>query len=1038
MIRKLFTPTLRLSFGLVALTTSILLISQMIGLIPDSAKSELDARARIAEALAVQLSAAAARSDTIAIQETLAIVEKRSDQILSAALRRENGTILMSTGNHGNHWVSPGDGKSTSTHVQVPLLNGEAQWGSVEIAFRPLPSQQHILGIPYSILALFGFLVGSGYIGYFFVLRRALRELDPSGVVPERVQNAFNTLAEGVLILDEKESVLLANDAFAQAVGSTSKKLFSSSITKLNWRQWSDGEAARDYPWRQAMAQKKSMTAVQLGIRTPGGDTRSFMVNATCILDGKGEVCGAIATFDDVTDVERKNEDLKRAVRKLEQSEEEISRRNRQLEYLANHDPLSGCLNRRAFFAKFETNLQTAHRDKVEMSCLMVDLDHFKSINDRFGHSVGDQVITNVADILKTAVGEDDLVGRYGGEEFCIALYGLNVQESRELAERIRLDIQSASVAWLPNGEAATSSLGFAMRPDEYTPDTAMALVELADQALYVAKETGRNQVVFYEDIPEDAKKGEEKKQEEEPAEVPAEKHLRRATDKLGLPAADVDVAALIAQQVTDAQPAEAPEASIPSTVVTAAPAAPASVSAESAYDPLTQLPTRVIFMDRVSQSIARAARNDKSVGVLQISIAAFEELSDIFGDQAISDLVTHVGNRLVTVLRRSDTVSLVGDGERVPTVSRLSDCKFAVEISDVENTDTIIWIVKRIFECLAEPFEVNGEKLYINSNIGVSVFPEDGDDAELLVRNANTAERHAREADGNSVYMFFSKEMNENSRRNISIEAGLRKALEAGQFALFYQPIVDAQSGKLTSAEALLRCNSPELSDYQIWELISVAEQTGLMSPIGEWVMKTATAQLVEWRRAGIELQKISVNCSAIQLRDPASVERLLQIINQMELPTQHLQVEITETAMLENINAASATLKQLQQLGVQIALDDFGTGQSSLTYLRRFRPDILKIDRSFISEIDVSGTDEMMVSALIALAHRMGMGVVAEGIETLDQMEKLRNLGCDEVQGFGIARPMPVGAMTRWLKLFLTETGLGSTPMHQDSKVA
>jgi diguanylate cyclase (GGDEF)-like protein len=714
-------------------------------------------------------------------------------------------------------------------------------------------------------------------------------------------------------------------------------------------------------------------------------------------------------------------------VRKLEQSEEEISRRNRQLEYLANHDPLSGCLNRRAFFAKFETNLQTAHRDKVPMSCLMVDLDHFKSINDRFGHSVGDQVITNVADILKTSVRDQDLVGRYGGEEFCVALYDLSVEETRGLAERIRKDIEAASVAWLPNGEAATSSLGFAMRPDEYTPDTAMALVELADQALYVAKETGRNQVVFYDEIPEDAKK-EGKKEDGKQAdhavpEKPAEKHLRRATDKLGLPTADVDVAALINQQLET-------EKSAPAQVL--------SSHAEPAFDPVTQLPNRVIFMDRVTQSIARARRSQSTIGVLQISVDAFEKLTDLFGEEAVSEIIAVVGNRLVKVLRRSDTVSLVGGGDRVPTVSRMSDCKFAIEVSDVDKTDTIIWIVKRIFESLAEPFEINEEKIYINCSIGVSVFPEDGEDAETLVRNASTAERHARETEGNGVYMFFSREMNENSRRQIRLEAGLRKAIEADQFSLFYQPIVSAQTGKLTSAEALLRCSCPDVSDAQIWELIAVAEQTGLMAPIGEWVMRTATAQLADWRRSGIDLQKISVNCSAIQLRDPAAVESLLQIITNMELPTQHLQVEITETAMLQNIDAASDTLKKLQQLGVQIALDDFGTGQSSMTYLRRFRPDIVKIDRSFISEIDVSSTDETMVSAIIAMSHRMSMGVVAEGIETLDQMEKLSKLGCDEVQGYGIARPMPVGAMTRWLKLFTTETGLGSTPMHQQNKVA
>ena len=244
--------------------------------------------------------------------------------------------------------------------------------------------------------------------------------------------------------------------------------------------------------------------------------------------------------------------------------------------------------------------------------------------------------------------------------------------------------------------------------------------------------------------------------------------------------------------------------------------------------------------------------------------------------------------------------------------------------------------------------------------------------------------------------------------------------ALENNEFTLHYQPIIDSRTGRLTSAEALLRCENQDLRGTPIGMLISIAEQTGLMSNIGEWVMQTATSQLEQWLDSGLNLPKMSINVSAIQLRDSKAIERLMQIVMEMNLAPQKLQLEITETAMLQDIDAASETLKRLQQLGVQIALDDFGTGQSSLTYLRRFRPDVLKIDRSFIDEIDTNSADATLVSAVVAMSHRMGLRVVAEGVETTNQMDCVRNLGCDEVQGFLIAKPMPATAMSDWLRLF------------------
>lgn len=308
----------------------------------------------------MQLAGAVARNDLVVIQETLSSIEKRNTAVLSMALRRANGSVLFASRDHDVHWAEPDDQKSTATHVQVPLLNGDQPWGKIEIAFKPLESGELFAGIPYALAILIAFLGVLGLAGYYFILRRALRELDPSGVIPERVQVAFDCLAEGVMILDEQETVLLANSSFAKAINETPKSLFGTSISDLKWRQWNDGDDVDDYPWHVAMRDKQSVTAVNMGLRTASGDLRNFTVNATCILDGNSKVCGAIATFDDVTELARKNEDLIRAVQQLEATEEEISHRNRQLQYLANHDPLSGCLNRRAFFEEVETRLARA------------------------------------------------------------------------------------------------------------------------------------------------------------------------------------------------------------------------------------------------------------------------------------------------------------------------------------------------------------------------------------------------------------------------------------------------------------------------------------------------------------------------------------------------------------------------------------------------------------------------------------------------------------------------------------------------------
>ena len=325
--------------------------------------------------------------------------------------------------------------------------------------------------------------------------------------------------------------------------------------------------------------------------------------------------------------------------------------------------------------------------------------------------------------------------------------------------------------------------------------------------------------------------------------------------------------------------------------------------------------------------------------------------------------------------------------------------------------------------DSLSKPFTIDNEKIYATCNIGVSLYPSDGENAETLIRYANLAQQHARELDGVNNIQFFSEAMNENSRQQLTLEAGIRHALENAEFSLFFQPIMEVRTGRLKAFESLLRCNNPNFSGMPIGMIISIAEQSGLIIDIGEWVTRTAIRQAENWIASGLELPCISVNLSAVQLGNRHAMERITQIIKDMNLPPKKLQFEITETSILRNAQSAELALTHLQQLGVAIALDDFGTGQSSLGYLRRFRPDVLKIDRCFIGEIVTNQSDETLVSAIVAMSHKMGLRVVAEGVETKKQLDKVCDLGCDDIQGYYISAPMPVETATRWLELMTNQ---------------
>jgi len=487
------TTPVGMSLSLAVLTAGILLLGDWLGLISDSTTALLETRKRYSEALAVQLSAAAARREFDLIRMTLRAVTDGDPDVLSVGLRGTNRELVAASDAHPLLWNPSSRTRSTATHVQVPVLQGARHWGTVEVRFASPWSGEPGDWLHGSIFGLVGFVGSVGFFTYLAFLRRTLVELNPSAVIPERVRAAFDVLPEGALIVDERERILLANGAFARTVGVRPASLVGGQVSDIGWRWGESGEARKEYPWTRALRDAQPQTGVSLRLQRGPAEVSTFIVNSAPILSPKGEVRGVLTTFDDITSLERKHTDLQRSLQQLKYRHEEIGRQNKKLQILASRDGLTGCLNRRALEERFETLFSVAKREGAELSCIMFDIDHFKSVNDRYGHDTGDRVLQRAARTLQSGTRDNEVVGRYGGEEFCLILPGLDLDQAAEVAERLRRGIESDSAsARAP--VAVTASLGVAslasgaQRPSE--------LVKQADQALYTAKEGGRNRVV--------------------------------------------------------------------------------------------------------------------------------------------------------------------------------------------------------------------------------------------------------------------------------------------------------------------------------------------------------------------------------------------------------------------------------------------------------------------------------------------------------------------------------------------------------------
>lgn len=417
-------------------------------------------------------------------------------------------------------------------------------------------------------------------------------------------------------------------------------------------------------------------------------------------------------------------------------------------------------------------------------------------------------------------------------------------------------------------------------------------------------------------------------------------------------------------------------------------------------HDALTGLPNRSLFYDRLNHGLARAQRHQSKLGLMMVDVDRFKTVNDTLGRDAGDQMLKTLSRKLVGELRKMDTVARLGSDE------------FIVILENIHNVGDARRVADKVLKRLAEPLVIHNQTVQNSVSIGISVYPQDGQVADELLKRADIAMHKAKES-GKNNYLYFTEGMDSSAVKFLVLEKDLRRAIAENQLRVYYQPQVDLQTGALVGVEALVRWQHPERGLISPSHFIPLAEESGLIVPLGEWLLREAGRQQKEWMEAGLHVGKIALNLSPRQLRQRDFADRLQAILEEMALPAKYLEFEITETSAMEHAGETVSTLTRLNQMGLSLAIDDFGTGYSSLAYLKRFPIQKLKIDRSFIHDIHTDPNDASIAQSIIGLAHNMMLHVVAEGVENEQQASWLRKRGCDQAQGFLYAQAVPASKL-------------------------
>ena len=955
------SKSVRLAFSLALLVLCILFFADVLSLRGNPANEVQNARKLMVEAFAMQLSSLVERGEEPALKYAVSSFVDTNDTILAASL--DNVKIgVLATGGDASSLERITATTPSATHLIVPLFQNNALWGTANILFKP--QQRWGMDILY-----FGFLTISCFLLFAFFLRSVLLQLDPGKAVPGRVNSAFNLFSEGVVILDPDRRIVLANNSAAAMIETDPDAQIGRSLDDWPWVK-NDGWTA---PWSHALETGDASEDYNAQLECPDGE-RLVVVSCTLLGDVDADRRGVMVTLNDKSDLHKKNDELSAALSDLEASERALAIKNTELQTQATTDPLSGLMNRRALLAGFGDVYQHARKNQKPLVCIMIDIDYFKSINDTHGHGVGDEVICSVADCLKQSVRECDFVGRYGGEEFVIVIPDTDLQEGHAFAEQLR-----KTIAELPGSKnLAIDQLSVSIGLSAYHPDMDARdideLLDHADQALYGAKESGRNRVISYD--PDTIALLESKKLE----------NLKwvenaKGTGDESTEGDSVDmVQAIVARHRSE-------------------------LDMLKTHNLLTGLPKRQLFLELVDKEIDRAQLNERTMAVVLIQVKEMERMQSFVGSQQANDIVKLIVAHVRNSLRMDDKAPNVVDDRGL---AQLTDNQFGVLLPDFKDIEDVLAVLIRMRRLLQAPVVFRGQTIYPGFNLGIAVYPDVAESADDLVKSASFALRQSEELPEKVAYNFASRHIADKSRDYFTLEADLYEATKSEALTVNFQPKFDLLTRRITGLETLVRWAHPTRGDVSPDVFIPIAESNGLVREIFQQVLKASLAQLVRWDKAGLSELQVSVNLSAVQLRDKRLPDYVLGLINKFGLDPGRLDLELTETAIIQSPAQAKKTLLALYDAGIGISLDDFGTGYTSLAMLTELPLSTVKIDRCFISTMETNSRTLAIVRSVIEMAHALKLKVVAEGIETPEQLEVLANMSCDLVQGYLISRPL------------------------------
>ncbi|MDH3935429.1 MAG: EAL domain-containing protein, partial [Gammaproteobacteria bacterium] len=516
------------------------------------------------------------------------------------------------------------------------------------------------------------------------------------------------------------------------------------------------------------------------------------------------------------------------------------------------------------------------------------------------------------------------------------------------MAERARLNIEQLDIRNETDNVVIPITSSFGVSSNKHSPASLSVLIDRADKALYQSKHGGRNCVTVWD--------------QPQPQHEQAVCHTTENTAR----------------------------------------------TTSCNLDTLTGLPDRNEYNYSVAAAIQTCQANSRYAAIMMLDLDMFKRINSTHGHAVGDDLLKIISTRLAEVLRRTDTVARLNNVSGITSIYRLGGDEFGILLSNLDCTDFIDAIVNRAIESVTTRIDIQGNEFHLSCSVGVSLFPDHGTSAEALLKNASTALYYAK-LQGHNLYRFYDEELNRDSLESMQLENDLRHVIERKELELYYQPKINIASGRVTSVEALLRWQHPRLGMIPPAEFIPIAEENGLIIDIGYHVLEHACLQLRQWQDDGYEHISVAVNLSAVQFSQRDLLKRILTICDETGICPNKLELEITESTVMQNIDMAASTLRALHCSGIRISIDDFGTGYSSLNHLKRFPINSVKVDRTFVRDITSDPDDAAIVRAIISMSHSMGMKVIAEGVETRGQLDILRELQCDEIQGFLFSPPVP-----------------------------